>query len=84
MVSKDEIQATLSQHLQELFQIPEDKITVEAQLAEDLELDSIDAVDLMVRLQEVTGRKLAPAEFKAVRTVGDIVDKLHAQLTSQQ
>jgi acyl carrier protein len=57
-----------------------EKITVEARLFEDLDLDSIDAVDLIVKLQEYTGKKIAPTEFKTVRTVGDVVDKLHDQL----
>ena len=60
----------------------EAKITREARLFEDLDLDSIDAVDLVVKLQEYTGRRIAPAEFKSVRTVGDVVDKIHAQISA--
>lgn len=63
-----------------IFDIPAERITNEARLSEDLDLDSIDAVDLIVRLQEYTGKKIAPAEFKAVRTVGDVVDKVYDQL----
>jgi len=48
-----------------------------------LTVDSIDAVDLVVKLQEYTGRKIAPAEFKSVRTVGDVVDRLHDQLAAR-
>ncbi len=55
-------------------------VTVEAKLFEDLDLDSIDAVDLVVRLQDYTGRKIPVAEFKSVRTVGDVVDQVHALL----
>ena len=51
-----------------------------AAIAEDLDLDSIDVVDLLVKLQEVTNRKLTPSEFKSVRTVNDIVDRVHAIL----
>ncbi len=69
-------------YLHEMFEVPEAKITYEARLFEDLDLDSIDAVDLVVKLQEYTGRRIAPAEFKAVRTVGDVVDKIHAQLSA--
>jgi len=50
-------------------------------LFDDLDLDSIDAVDLVVKLQEYTGRKIAPAEFKSVRTIGDVVEKVYAQLS---
>jgi acyl carrier protein len=63
-----------------MFEIPEGKITREARLYEDLDLDSIDAVDLMVKLQEITERKLKPEEFKTVRTVGDVLDRVNAIL----
>ena len=43
-------------------------------LYEDLELDSIDAIDMVVQLQKKVGKKIKPEEFKAVRTVQDVVD----------
>jgi acyl carrier protein len=83
VVSKSEILATLSGYLQDLFELPAEKITPAAHLQEDLDLDSIDAVELVVKLQEYTGGKIAPAEFKSVRTVGDVVEKLYAQLAQR-
>ncbi|OIN25114.1 acyl carrier protein [Vibrio barjaei] len=59
--------------LMELFEIDEADIQPEAHLYQDLDLDSIDAVDLVVHLQKVTGKKIKPEEFKAVRTVNDVV-----------
>ncbi|ASI91268.1 MULTISPECIES: acyl carrier protein [Vibrio] len=59
--------------LVELFEIDEADIQPEAHLYQDLDLDSIDAVDLVVHLQKVTGKKIKPEEFKAVRTVNDVV-----------
>lgn len=82
MATKEEIFATLRSYLHEMFEVPEAKITREALLFDDLDLDSIDAVDLVVKLQEYTGRRIAPAEFKSVRTVGDVVDKIHAQISA--
>jgi acyl carrier protein len=76
-VTRQEIFATLSEYLQEMFEVPADKVTAEAKLFEDLDLDSIDAVDLVVRLQNLTGRKIKPEQFKTVRTVGDVVDRVH-------
>ncbi|HFQ4921564.1 TPA: acyl carrier protein [Vibrio vulnificus] len=58
----------------ELFELEEDDIQPDAHLYQDLDLDSIDAVDLVVHLQKVTGKKIQPEEFKAVRTVQDVVD----------
>ncbi|WP_172561476.1 acyl carrier protein [Vibrio furnissii] len=60
--------------LVELFEIDADDIQPDAHLYQDLDLDSIDAVDLVVHLQKVTGKKIKPEEFKAVRTVDDVVE----------
>ncbi|CAA7627923.1 Acyl carrier protein 2 [Candidatus Terasakiella magnetica] len=81
-MTRDEILAALSSALQEMFEVPADKISLEAKLFEDLDLDSIDAVDLVVKLQNLTGKKFKPEQFKTVRTVGDVVDRVH-DLVSQ-
>jgi len=78
MLSRDEIHQQLKTYLKEMFEVPPEKVSLEARLNEDLDLDSIDAVDLVVRLQELTSRKFSPEEFKSVRTVGDVVDRVHA------
>ena len=80
MAQTDEIFEKLKTHLSVMFEIPEEKIKRDARLYEDLDLDSIDAVDLMVKLQEITQRKLKPEEFKTVRTVGDVLDRVNAIL----
>jgi acyl carrier protein len=55
------------------FEIDPAKVTLEADLFSDLGLDSIDAVDLAIKLQEMTGKRVKPQEFKSIRTVGDVV-----------
>jgi len=55
------------------FEVPAESITPEARLMEDLNLDSIDAVDMMVKLQESTGQKVSPEQFEGVKTVADLV-----------
>lgn len=82
MVSKSHIAEVLSKYLQDLFDLPTEKLILTARLSEDLDLDSIDAIDLVVKLQEYTGRKISPSEFKSVRTVGDVVDKIYAQVNN--
>jgi acyl carrier protein len=62
----------------ELFEIDPARITLDARLAQDLEIDSIDAIDLILKLKEYTGRKIKPEEFKHVRTVGDVVSTVQA------
>ncbi|TKF22694.1 acyl carrier protein [Vibrio genomosp. F6] len=66
--------------LVELFELDEAEVTLEAHLYQDLDLDSIDAVDLVVHLQNVTGKKIKPDEFKSVRTVNDVVESVTALL----
>ena len=68
----------LRQVLVEEFELDPDTITADARLYEQLDLDSIDAVDLIVRLKEMTGKKVPPEQFREVRTVGDVVDALDA------
>lgn len=60
--------------LMEIFEIEEDSITPEATLMDDLGLDSIDGVDMMVRMQERTGKKVTPDQFEHVRKISDLVD----------
>ncbi|MEG1210762.1 MAG: acyl carrier protein [Leclercia sp.] len=66
-----------------LFEIAPDDITPEARLYEDLELDSIDAVDMIVHLQKKTGKKIKPETFKSVRTVQDVVDAVEQLLREE-
>ena len=73
-MSHDEILKQLTGMLGELFEIPPEKVKPEAKLFEELDLDSIDAIDLVVKLQNMTGRRIAPQDFKNVRTVGDVLD----------
>lgn len=78
MNSKEEIHARLKEVLVELFEIDPAKITPEANLYQDLGIDSIDAIDLLLRLKELTGRKIQPETFKNVRTVADVTEAIHA------
>ncbi len=58
------------------FEIDADDINMDAHLYQDLDLDSIDAVDLVVKLREITGKKIEPDAFKQVRTVSDVVEEV--------
>ena len=74
MKTKEEIFTMLQDVLVEMFEVDPSDVVLQANLYEDLDIDSIDAVDLIVRLKEETGKKLQPEEFKTVRTVDDVVD----------
>jgi acyl carrier protein len=63
-----------------MFELDKAKITPQANLYTDLDIDSIDAVDLAVKLKQLTGKRLQPDVFKSVRTVQDIVNALEGLL----
>jgi acyl carrier protein len=64
--------------LVEQFEVEESSITHDANLYEELDIDSIDAVDLLVQLKSITGKKVDPEMFKDVRTIRDLLDALTA------
>ena len=73
MQTQAEILEKLKEVLEELFEVNPDDVTLDSHLYEDLDLDSIDAVDLVIKLKEITGKMANADEFKSVRTVGDVV-----------
>ena len=78
--TREEILNKLTEILVEDFEISEDLIKPEANLFEDLELDSIDAVDLAVKLQYFTDKKIAPENSKKIRTIDDVVNAIEELL----
>lgn len=82
MQTRAEIQAQLTELLVEMFEVDADAVQPQTRLYEELDIDSIDAVDLVVRLKEVTGKKIKPEEFKSVRTVDDVVTAIEKLLQS--
>lgn len=77
-MTEQELYQLISNTLQELFDTPAEKITPEARLYEDLDIDSIDAIDLIVKMRQITKKKVEPEMFKSVRTVADVVAALKA------
>lgn len=80
---KQNIYDEVSQMLISLFEIEPDAITPEAKLYEDFDLDSIDAVDMIVHLQKQIEKKVSPETFKSVRTVQDVVNAVEDLLKSK-
>jgi acyl carrier protein len=75
-MDKNEVFSRIRQILSETFELDAGSISLESRLQEDLDLDSIDAVDLVVKLQQYTTSKIDPSIFKQVRTIGDVVDAI--------
>lgn len=83
-MTKNELFDRIVKILKDSFEIEPARITPQARLYDDLDIDSIDAVDLIVQLKPLLGRNLQPEAFKAVRTVQDIVDVVHGLLPVKQ
>jgi len=81
MYSQEEIYHKIVSILEEMFEVDPQQVTPDAHLYEDLDIDSIDAVDLIVELKKMTGKKIQPDDFKAVRTVQDVVVEVHKLLS---
>ena len=80
MNTKEEIYLKVVSIFEELFEIERKQITLESNLYQDLDIDSIDAVDLLVELKKTTGKKIQPEGFRSVRTVQDVVDQVYKLL----
>ena len=74
--TREEISEKLTEILTDDFEIEKNLITPDANLFEDLELDSIDAVDLAVKVQHFTGKKIPPENFKKIKTINDVIDTI--------
>ena len=64
-------------------QFDAERITPDAKLYDDLDIDSIDAVDLIVQLKPLAGKRLNAEAFKSVRTIQDVVDALHQLINAE-
>lgn len=80
MDTRDDILAAIKTIMVELFELDADDITLNARLYEDLDFDSIDAIDMIVRLKEMTGKAVKPEDFKTARTIGDVVEAVYSML----
>jgi len=82
MQSREQIFELLSEILVREFSLAADQLSPGSELVEDLDLDSIDAIDIAVRLEESTGVRVEEEALKAIRTLDDVVAIVHAGLAS--
>ncbi len=71
--SQDEVFELVTGILRAEFELDSSKLVLDARVQEDLDLDSIDAVDLMARLEEETGLVVEDEELARIRTLADVV-----------
>lgn len=81
-MTNEDILIALKSILEEQFEIDPADVNLDTHLYRDLDLDSIDAVDLVVGLQNLTGKKIKPEDFKSVRTVADVIKATNTLLNA--
>ncbi|MFO7562554.1 MAG: acyl carrier protein [Enhygromyxa sp.] len=81
-MTRDEILEHVRRTIAELFEFELDEVGAESTVFEDLDLDSIDAIDLVAKLQQLTGERIDEQAMRRVRTVSDLADLVAAQLSA--
>ena len=74
MYTRAEVSKKISSTLSDLFEVDPEAISESALLYEDLDIDSIDAVDLIIELKSFTGLVIDPDDFKSVKTIEDVIN----------
>ena len=80
MQSKEEILARVTEILIKSFDLNPADVHPTTHLIDDLDLDSIDAIDLAVGLEEETGIEMSEEELRSIQIVQDVVDMVHRKL----
>ncbi len=83
MTSLEEVDRQVREVLITTFNLSREAVTPEATLFQDLDLDSLDAIDLAVKLETETGLKLVETEFRSIRTVKDVVETIHRKMEAR-
>ena len=74
MYTRADVTKKITSTLSELFEVDPEAISETSLLYEDLDIDSIDAVDLIIELKSFTGLVIDPDNFKSVKTIEDVIN----------
>jgi acyl carrier protein len=72
-ITSDDILRAIQAAMKELFDLDAARVTPSARLVEDLALDSVDALDLVAKMEEATGQAFTKTSLRKLRTVGDVI-----------
>lgn len=72
--SREEILRHTQTVLVDLFEVDQDQLSEDAKLYDDLDIDSIDTIDLLIELKRFVKQDIDAQQFKDVRTIGDVVN----------
>lgn len=77
-LSREQILSHTKHILVELFEVDPGLLVPQASLYDDLDIDSIDTIDLLIELKKVLAKEIDPQAFKNARTIDDVVSVIHA------
>lgn len=72
--TKEYVYQHITRILQEQFDLDPASMTPETDLRADLDIDSIDAVNILIELKSLTSKKVAIENFHQIKTIGDLTD----------
>ena len=68
----------IAKMLAEQLDLPQSKITLESNIIEDLGADSLDIVEMLMTLEDTTGKPIPDDKVSSIKTVGDLVEVLNS------
>jgi len=79
-VEREKIFQELKNILKDTVTVEEEEITMESDLVNDLNLDSLDLVDLALSVEQVFGFEFSDEQLQQIKTVKDVVDIIESHL----
>jgi len=83
MTTKDEIAAAVKEIFQKTLKVEPGKLTPEVRLKEELNLDSLDMIEVVYEVEDKFEVQIPEEKLKEIMTFGQIVDGLHAALEAK-
>lgn len=68
----------IAEIIAEQLGIPKSKVTLESRIVEDLGADSLDVVELLMQLEDQTGKTIPDEQVPEIKTVGDLIKVLES------
>ena len=68
----------IAKMLAEQLDLPQSKITLESNIIEDLGADSLDIVEMLMTLEDTTGKTIPDDKVSSIKTVGELVEVLNS------
>jgi acyl carrier protein len=79
-MEKNEVFDKVKAIIVDLLGVDESKVTMEARFREDLEADSLDLVELIMKFEDEFGGEISDKEAQEIKTVGQAVEYLQAHM----